>query len=185
MTGGNAGIGFATAQQLARRGAHVVLACRDSGRAQQAAEVRRGWGAGLGSLCGSGPKRHEDAMVGTRLQGHRFTSVVPFQVRRYQHDNDPCCCRFPPQEIRRTPLLALPPSSTSTSPTSPSPALCSCESLPVPLDLSRLSSVRSFAACWAARGLPLHLLVCNAGVMGPPDRRASADGHELQFQVGC
>lgn len=40
MTGGNAGIGFATANELARRGAHVVLACRDAGRANTAAKVR-------------------------------------------------------------------------------------------------------------------------------------------------
>jgi WW domain-containing oxidoreductase len=40
VTGGNAGIGFATAQALARRGCHVVLACRDPQRAQAAVEVR-------------------------------------------------------------------------------------------------------------------------------------------------
>ena len=40
MTGGNSGIGFATARGLARRGAHVVVACRDLGRANEAAKVR-------------------------------------------------------------------------------------------------------------------------------------------------
>ena len=29
MTGGNAGVGFETARQLARRGARVLLGCRD------------------------------------------------------------------------------------------------------------------------------------------------------------
>ncbi len=38
ITGGNAGIGFETARVLAVRGAMVVLACRDLGRATQAAE---------------------------------------------------------------------------------------------------------------------------------------------------
>jgi NAD(P)-dependent dehydrogenase (short-subunit alcohol dehydrogenase family) len=52
------------------------------------------------------------------------------------------------------------------------------------LDLGRLSSVRKFAEDWRRRGLPLHLLVCNAGVMGPPRRLETADGIEMQFQVG-
>ncbi len=116
----------------------------------------------------------------------RSSFIILLAAQYNLSTNYPCQMlpSLPMQEICRTPLLALPPSSSPSGPSAPSPALCSCESLPVPLDLSRLSSVRSFAACWAARGLPLHLLVCNAGVMGPPDRRASADGHELQFQVG-
>ncbi|MFG2648261.1 oxidoreductase [Streptomyces sp. NPDC048436] len=36
VTGGNSGIGYVTARELARRGAHTVLACRDRTRAEAA-----------------------------------------------------------------------------------------------------------------------------------------------------
>lgn len=32
------------------------------------------------------------------------------------------------------------------------------------LDLSSLASVRQFAQAWQNRGLPLHVLICNAGI---------------------
>ena len=37
ITGSNTGIGFETAKDFAYRGAHVILACRDSKRAEKAA----------------------------------------------------------------------------------------------------------------------------------------------------
>ena len=49
------------------------------------------------------------------------------------------------------------------------------------LDLSDLSSIRAFADRAAAEGRPVDLLVNNAGVMGVPTRRTTADGFELQF----
>jgi NAD(P)-dependent dehydrogenase (short-subunit alcohol dehydrogenase family) len=46
------------------------------------------------------------------------------------------------------------------------------------LDLASQESVRTFAA---ELDHPIDLLVNNAGVMAPPKRRTTADGHELQF----
>ncbi|KXZ56108.1 hypothetical protein GPECTOR_2g990 [Gonium pectorale] len=128
VTGGNAGIGFATAQQLARRGAHVVIACRDAGRAEAAVQA----------IARSAP------LVGG----------------------------------------ASPASSSSSSPSSrPPPPAPPPRVEAMPLDLGRLASVRAFAEAWRDRGLPLHLLVCNAGVMAPLQRTTTEDGLEVQFQV--
>ncbi|MFZ4187158.1 SDR family oxidoreductase [Streptomyces pseudogriseolus] len=49
------------------------------------------------------------------------------------------------------------------------------------LDLSSLSSVAALGKTLAEEGLPIHILVNNAGVMNPPDRQTTADGFELQF----
>jgi NAD(P)-dependent dehydrogenase (short-subunit alcohol dehydrogenase family) len=33
-------------------------------------------------------------------------------------------------------------------------------------------------------GTPLDILICNAGLMSPPQRLVTKDGLEMQFQVG-
>lgn len=51
------------------------------------------------------------------------------------------------------------------------------------LDLSSLSSVRSFAKSFLASGQALDTLVLNAGVMALPQRQVTKDGHEYQMGV--
>jgi NAD(P)-dependent dehydrogenase (short-subunit alcohol dehydrogenase family) len=50
-----------------------------------------------------------------------------------------------------------------------------------PMDLSSLQSVADVAGTLLEEGRPVHVLVANAGVMTPPERRTTADGHELQL----
>jgi NAD(P)-dependent dehydrogenase (short-subunit alcohol dehydrogenase family) len=49
------------------------------------------------------------------------------------------------------------------------------------IDLADLATVREFADRLSGDGIPLDLLVNNAGVMVPPTRMTTADGFELQF----
>lgn len=49
------------------------------------------------------------------------------------------------------------------------------------VDLADLASVRAFADGLAADGVPVDLLLNNAGVMMPPTRMVTVDGFELQF----
>lgn len=49
------------------------------------------------------------------------------------------------------------------------------------MDLASLDSVAAFAATLLEEGAPVHVLVNNAGVMTPPERRTTVDGHELQI----
>ncbi|MBG6107106.1 SDR family oxidoreductase [Frigoribacterium sp. CG_9.8] len=51
----------------------------------------------------------------------------------------------------------------------------------LPLDLSSLANIATFAAMFTAEGRPLDLLINNAGVMMPPKRGTTEDGFELQF----
>lgn len=49
------------------------------------------------------------------------------------------------------------------------------------LDLASLESVRNFTETLLAAGDPINLLINNAGVMTPPQRRTTTDGFELQW----
>ncbi|KAJ0859688.1 putative very-long-chain 3-oxoacyl-CoA reductase [Helianthus annuus] len=48
------------------------------------------------------------------------------------------------------------------------------------LDVNSLESVTKFANEYVSKGLPLNILICNAGVMVPPFS-LSKDGIESQF----
>ena len=103
VTGANTGIGFEAALQLARKGAHVLLGCRDQQRAKQAIK---------------------------RIQAAAPTASLDW----------------------------------------------------LPLDLADLASVAAAAAQLRTGHQQLDLLLCNAGVMVPPEGR-TADGFELQFGI--
>jgi NAD(P)-dependent dehydrogenase (short-subunit alcohol dehydrogenase family) len=49
------------------------------------------------------------------------------------------------------------------------------------LELGSLASGKAFADGFKASGKPLHLLICNAGIMAPAAFTPSADGFESQF----
>lgn len=49
------------------------------------------------------------------------------------------------------------------------------------VDLGSLQSVSQFAGRMLDQGRPLDILINNAGVMTPPNRRTTTDGFELQF----
>jgi len=51
----------------------------------------------------------------------------------------------------------------------------------LPLDLSSLGNIATFAAMFSAEGRPLDLLINNAGIMMPPTRATTDDGFELQL----
>jgi NAD(P)-dependent dehydrogenase (short-subunit alcohol dehydrogenase family) len=102
ITGANSGIGYRAAFTLARKGAHIIFACRD---------------------------RHKAEAAIARLNAEAPGASIE---------------------------LAL-------------------------LDLASLTSVRNFAAQQLNQRRPIHLLINNAGVMGPPKRLQTTDGFELQF----
>lgn len=49
------------------------------------------------------------------------------------------------------------------------------------LDLASLESVAALSTTLREEGTPISILINNAGVMTPPDRRTTSDGFELQF----
>jgi NAD(P)-dependent dehydrogenase (short-subunit alcohol dehydrogenase family) len=102
ITGANSGIGYHAALELARKGAHVLLGCRD--------------------------RRKGDAAL-ARLRAEIPDAAVEVVV----------------------------------------------------IDLASLASVREFAAEELERGVPLDLLINNAGVYRPKKRLETVDGFEIQF----
>lgn len=105
ITGGNRGIGFATAKRLAARGVRVIIAARDADRGRAAAD----------EIVAGSPGAQVEVMK---------------------------------------------------------------------LDLASLDAVREFADAFRARGLPLHILINNAGAIGlGKEMHFTQDGFELEFGI--
>jgi NAD(P)-dependent dehydrogenase (short-subunit alcohol dehydrogenase family) len=102
ITGANSGIGYHAALELARKGAHVLLGCRNQSKG-------------------------DVALARVRAEAPGASAEVAL------------------------------------------------------LDMASLESIRRFAAAEMALGVPLDLLINNAGVMAPKRRQETADGFEIQF----
>ncbi len=51
------------------------------------------------------------------------------------------------------------------------------------VDLGSLKSIRSFVKSYIDACLPLHVLICNAGIMAVPEKKMTEDGFESQIGV--
>lgn len=103
VTGANSGIGYATAEGLASRGATVYMVCRDQGRGEAAL---------------------------SKIQSSTGNSNVHLEV----------------------------------------------------CDLSSVNEIKSFAARFSSKDVPLHVLINNAGLI-EPKRIVTSEGYELNFAV--
>ncbi|KAI7845479.1 hypothetical protein COHA_001027 [Chlorella ohadii] len=151
VTGGNAGVGYATAEALLARGCSVVLAVRDRGRGDAAAARLAATAAGSGGSQQLGGRQRKGGSSGGQQAGGAAAQGS---------------------------TAGGGPQQAEAAPEQPEAAQVAVEIL----DLAILSSVRAFAERWKASGRSLDLLVCNAGIMVPPERTITADGFELQFQ---
>lgn len=93
ITGANSGLGRATAAELLRQHARVIMACRDRGRAEEAARELR---AELG-LCSRGGGECRGELLVRELDLASLRSVRSFcqqvlQVNKCRGGGGRCCC---------------------------------------------------------------------------------------------
>jgi NAD(P)-dependent dehydrogenase (short-subunit alcohol dehydrogenase family) len=205
ITGANTGIGFETARALAAHGATVVLACRDTTKAQQAADRINNTLVTLSKAGNQTPTTNggtcatsttstltpaEASPPSTSSATARPATTKPAAAS--PTTPNPTNTSPTPSSTTPNPATANPttPNPATSSPTIPSqPAVDATLAVPlvpgevhvVRLDLASLGSVREAAVEIGERFPRIDLLVNNAGVTGL--RGTTADGFEAQFGI--
>lgn len=156
ITGANSGIGYAAALRLAHMGAHVHLLCRNRQRGE----------AAIASI-------HESLSNATSPSTSTTTLATSPTTSATSSATSPSTS--PSTSSATSPSTAA--TTTSTDTTSTSPSSCTLHVV----KLGSLPEVRAFAAHYRQSGLPLHVLIHNAGCMQP--RTLSQDGIETNLQV--
>ena len=126
-------LGYQTALRLAGQGAHVIMACRNPTKAEQAiTQIKQTYVSHIvTALMYSCSVDHLSIFVALFVGAHSY--LIHEKILRVQLQ----------PEAKLECLL---------------------------LDLASLRSVKAFAEEFIGRGLPLNILVCNAGVFGGPFR---------------
>eukprot|EP00887_Chlorella_sp_A99_P008263 scaffold12.g8263.t1 len=158
ITGGNAGIGLATAEALVVHGAHVVLACRSPERGRHAAQAsaRR---AGL-------PAAGRRPPLATAAAGHADSS--PHSLQKLFALEPAPGCKKGGVSVEECDLTSV--DSVGR--------FCDRRARGAAAAPGGGARVVPLVAAGGA-----DLLVLNAGVMAPPKRQETRDGFELQFQA--
>ncbi|XP_072045714.1 retinol dehydrogenase 14-like [Amphiura filiformis] len=199
VTGGNTGVGYQTAKGIAKLGGRVIIACRSEERATQALEKMQkehreevkqerqtqdeaakkanpppaatkdtpkppATGDKDTTGEGSGDKDTAEASA-TKDTGD---ASAEGQTTEAKEENEPIAS-----------------ADKEDSPPPEDDAADDVQPLKVEfmkLDLASLASTMEFINAYKAKGYPLHVLICNAGLGLVPFQKTD-DGFELQFQV--
>jgi retinol dehydrogenase-14 len=159
VTGANSGLGYATTVALASHGAHVFLACRSEAKAREAierarVEIRGGSSSGRASSFSS-----------------PATTTTTTPTKTSSAPNSPKMSASSAAAVAGSKYLkdkdgnALEPKLEFLQ-----------------LDLNDMNSCSRAAKEFLEKGLPLHILINNGGIMTSPFA-LSADGIEQQFAV--
>ncbi|KAF9420373.1 hypothetical protein BGZ94_009151 [Podila epigama] len=159
ITGANSGLGYATTVALASHGAHVVLACRSKEKALEAIERAKVDIKAARDALFFGPTSSKPKIFSSMSLSRTSSSATASSTSKTE---------------------------TNTTSTKVNNTFLASTNEPklefLQLDLNDMNSCHRAAKDFLSRGLPLHILINNGGIMTSPFG-LSTDGIEQQFAI--